>query len=364
MTDKAVLIMAAGTGGHIFPALSIAEALQRQGCTVHWLGTPDGMEAGIVRDRGIPLHCVTVSGLRGKGVMGMLLAPFMILRAMLQVLAVLRTVRPVCTLGMGGYVTGPGGLAAWLYRCPLVIHEQNAIAGFSNRLLRFVANRITESFPGTFAPKAGAVCTGNPVRKDIEALPACRPLAHGGPLHLLVLGGSRGARAINEVVPLAVDAMPASIRPAVWHQAGRDKIALARDAYIRARLALNDGCRVEPFIDDMAQAYAWADLVVCRAGATTVAELSAVGLPSVLVPFPHAVDDHQTANARWLAQAGGAILLPQEKCSAAALSDLLEHYTRNPALLQGMADAARSLARPRAAERVASICMEVCHSNG
>jgi UDP-N-acetylglucosamine--N-acetylmuramyl-(pentapeptide) pyrophosphoryl-undecaprenol N-acetylglucosamine transferase len=265
---------------------------------------------------------------------------------------------------MGGYVTGPGGLAAWLSRRPLVIHEQNAIAGLSNRLLRFVAARVAESFPGTFGASAGAVCTGNPVRADIEALPPARPMAHGGPLRLLVLGGSRGAQTINSTVPLAVSAMRPSIRPAVWHQAGRDKIALARDNYLKADLALNDGCRVEPFIEDMAAAYAWADLVICRAGATTVAELAAAGLPSVLIPFPHAVDDHQSANARWLSQGGAAILLSQQECSGEALAGLLEHYTRNPNLLQAMADAAHGLARPGAADRVASICMEVCRGDG
>ncbi|MEX1196666.1 MAG: undecaprenyldiphospho-muramoylpentapeptide beta-N-acetylglucosaminyltransferase [Pseudohongiellaceae bacterium] len=364
MTEKAVLIMAAGTGGHIFPALSIAESLQRSGCTVHWLGTPEGMEADIVRRNGIPLHCVTVRGLRGKGVAGLLLAPFMVLRAMVQVLRVLRNVRPVCVLGMGGYVTGPGGAAAWLSRRPLVIHEQNAIAGFSNRLLRYIAAAVAESFPGTFGSSARAICTGNPVRADIEVLPAARPMAHGGPLRLLVLGGSRGAEAINNTVPLAVSAMKASGRPAVWHQAGRDKIAIARDNYLKADLALNDGCRVEPFIEDMEKAYDWADLVICRAGATTVAELAAAGLPSVLIPFPHAVDDHQTANARWLSQSGAAILLHQRDCSGEALAELLEHYTNNPGLLHGMADAARSLARPGAADRVASICMEVCRGDG
>lgn len=364
MTEKAVLIMAAGTGGHIFPALSIAEALQRHGCTVHWLGTPDGMEAEIVRRSGIPLHVTTVRGLRGKGPLGLLLAPFMVMKAIAQVLRVLRNVRPVCALGMGGYVTGPGGVAAWLSRRPLVIHEQNAIAGFSNRLLKFIASGVAESFPGTFDSTGRAICTGNPVRADIEALPATRPMAHGGPLRLLVLGGSRGAQAINNSVPLAVHAMSPSMRPAVWHQAGRDKIAIARDNYIKADLALNEGCRVEPFIEDMAKAYEWADLVLCRAGATTVAELAAAGLPSVLIPFPHAVDDHQSANARWLSQAGAAILLPQDECSGEVLAELLEHYTRNPNLLQGMADAARALSRKGAAERVASICMEVCRSDG
>ncbi len=358
MTDRTVLIMAAGTGGHIFPALSIAGELQRKGCTVHWLGTPTGMEVDVVRRQGIPLHTVTVRGLRGKGMTGLLLAPFMVLRAMFQVWGVLRTVRPVCVLGMGGYVTGPGGVAAWSRRYPLIIHEQNAIAGVSNRLLSRLASRVTESFPGTFRERTAAVCTGNPVRSDIEALPAARPLAHGGPLRLLVLGGSRGASAINEQVPLAISAMKPGVRPAVWHQAGRDKIAMARDAYTRAGLALNDGCRVDPFIDDMASAYKWADLVICRAGATTVAELVAAGLPAVLIPFPHAVDDHQTVNGRWLSQAGAAILLPQEQCTTERLSDVLEHHVTHPALLQGMADAARSLSRPRAAERVAAICME------
>lgn len=359
MSERNVLIMAAGTGGHIFPALSIAEELQKRGCIVHWLGTPEGMEGDIVRNRGIPLHRVTVRGLRGKGPAGLLLAPLMVLRATWQVMRILRRLRPVCVLGMGGYVTGPGGVAARLRRLPLVIHEQNAIAGFSNRILARLATRVTESFPDTFRIGSRVVCTGNPVREAIESLPARRPMTHGGPLRLLVLGGSRGAGAINEAVPRAVHELPASRRPAIWHQAGRDKIAMARDAYLRAGLHPGEGCRVEPFIEDMAEAYDWADLVVCRAGATTTAELAAVGLPSVLVPFPHAVDDHQTANASWLSQAGAAILLPQTDCDGPRLSRLLQHYTENPELLQGMADAARALARPGAAGRVARICQEV-----
>jgi UDP-N-acetylglucosamine--N-acetylmuramyl-(pentapeptide) pyrophosphoryl-undecaprenol N-acetylglucosamine transferase len=350
-----VMIMAGGTGGHVFPALAVAAELRERGAEVFWLGTRHGLEAKLVPSAGIKIEWVAVSGLRGKGALVWLLAPWRLLWAALQVLAVMIRQRPVVVLGMGGFVTGPGGVVTWLLRKPLVIHEQNAIAGLTNRLLSPLARRVLEAFPGTFHTKR-VVLTGNPVRRAIAELPAPKQRFAGrsAALRLLVLGGSLGARALNEVVPQAIAQLPSP--PEIWHQAGSRNIDEARDSYRCAGVA----ARVEDFIEDMAAAYAWADLVVCRAGALTVAELAAAGVAAILVPYPHAVDDHQTRNAASLAAAGAAVVVQQRDLTLERLRDLLVSLL-DRARLSAMAQAARCLAQPHAAERVAEQCWEVAH---
>lgn len=365
MTQRTVLIMAAGTGGHIFPALSIARCLQASGVQVEWLGTPAGMENDVLRDTDIALNRLSVNGLRGKGRAALLKAPFMLLRSIWQAVQLLRRVQPCCVLGMGGYVTGPGGIAAWLLRRPLLIHEQNAVAGTSNKLLKPFARRVLEAFPGTFGASSRVVTTGNPVRADIRAMMGESSPAFDGsrPLRLLVLGGSLGAAAINEQVPRALAA--SGLNADVWHQSGRHKDEQTQLHYRTAGLHDSDEqrekYRVVPFIADMAEAYRWADVVLCRAGAGTLAELAVAGLPSILVPYPHAIDDHQSANARWLSDAGAALLLPQSELNAERLAAVLTSLAEQPQQLQGMAQAARAKAIADATEKVSAICMEMCN---
>src|SRR3569832_740373 len=355
-----VMIMAGGTGGHVFPALAVAAELRARGADVFWLGTRRGLEAKLVPNAGIAMEWVSVAGLRGKGVLTLLLAPFQLLRAALQVLAIILRQRPTVVLGMGGFVTGPGGVVTWLLRKPLVIHEQNSIAGMTNRLLAPRAQRVCAAFPGTFKRK-DILHTGNPVRREIAELsaPAQRFAARGGPINLLVLGGSLGARALSEMVPAAVATM--STRPSIWHQTGSRHLDEARAAYERA----GGSARIAPFIDDMAEAYSWADLVLCRAGALTVAELAAAGVGAVLVPYPHAVDDHQSHNAQYLVQAAAALVVQERELTAARLADLLAPLcdaTARPRLT-AMAQAARRLAHTDAAARVAEQCLEVARGS-
>ncbi len=356
--SRPVLIMAAGTGGHILPALAVARLLRERGIPVVWLGTPQGMENRIVPEAGFTLHTIDIGGLRGKGWLTRLQAPFRILFALGQSLELLRKLKPRLVIGFGGYIAGPCGVAARLRDIPLVIHEQNALAGMTNRWLARVANRVLAGYAGAFpaSVKCPVEVVGNPVRADIAALPApkLRMAGRSGRLRLLAVGGSLGAQALNNVVPQALALMNMDDRPEVWHQAGGKLIDAARAAYAEAGLALGDSLRVEPFIEDMAAAYAWADLVLCRAGALTVAELAAAGVGSVLVPFPHAVDDHQTHNAEVLAQAGAAQRIQQRDLSAECLADTLRGMTHARAL--EMACAARAQAQPDAAERVLAAC--------
>ena len=349
-----ILIMAGGTGGHVFPALAVAEKLRAAGAAVVWMGTRRGLEAQVVPEAGLPMEWVRVSGLRGKGWGRRLAAPFMLAFAAVQAGAVIGRVRPRAVLGMGGFVTGPGGLMAWVLRRPLLLHEQNSVAGLTNRLLAPLASQLMEAFPGAFPAARRPLLTGNPVRETIAALPApqSRFAARSGALRILVVGGSLGAKVLNETVPAAIARMAAEHRPTVWHQCGSRHLEAARGAYEAAGV----DARVEPFIADMAEAYGWADLVVCRAGALTVAELAAAGVGAILVPYPHAVDDHQTANARYLAEAGAALLVPQSQLSDERLASLLAAH-RDRKALAAMADRARGLARPDAAERVAELCL-------
>lgn len=349
-----VLIMAGGTGGHIFPGLAVAECLRAQGVPVVWLGAVGGLETRLVPAQQIPLHTVAVGGLRGKGWTTRLLAPLMLLRALAASLAVLHQLKPRSVLSMGGYVAGPGGLAAWLLRRPLLVHEQNRVAGFTNRRLAALAQRVLVGFADAL-PRAQWV--GNPVRAAIAALPepAQRMAGRRDAPRLLVLGGSLGARALNLALPQALARMLPAQRPEVLHQAGTRGLDEARAAYAQAGVQ----ARVVPFIDDMADAYGWADLAICRAGALTLAELAAAGLGALLVPFPHAVDDHQTRNAEVLVVVGAAELMPDAALDAEALALQLSGLLHDRARLLAMASAARTLAKPDAAQVIAAACMEV-----
>jgi len=346
---KTLLVMAGGTGGHIFPGIAVAEVLHAKGWRIVWMGNPDGMEARLIPARGYETAWVRFTALRGKGLLRKLMLPVNLLAGFWQALRQLRRVRPDVVLGMGGYISFPGGMMAVLTGRPLVLHEQNSVAGLANRVLAGVADSVLSGFPQVLK---NARWVGNPVREEIAATapPAQRFAERSGPLRLLVVGGSLGASVLNLTVPQALARIPAGQRPLVTHQAGEKQIDALRAAYRDAGV---DG-ELLPFIDDMAARYAAADLVICRAGALTVAELAAVGVASVLVPFPHAVDDHQTGNARFLSEHGAAILLPQHELSADALAGLLADLNR--ARLLEMACKARELAKPQAAREVAAEC--------
>lgn len=355
MADK-ILIMAGGTGGHVFPALACAQEFKARGYSVEWLGTPRGIENELVPAAGITLNLIDVSGVRGKGLMGLLKAPFQVLRALLQARRIVRKLKPVCVLGMGGYVTGPGGLAARLCGVPLVIHEQNAVAGTSNRLLAPFAARILQAFPGTFANSKKCLTTGNPVRSELF-LETPRESLSNRTARLLVLGGSLGAEPLNKLLPQALAQLPAELRPQVFHQAGKNHAQVTEQRYLELGLEAT----VSPFVTDMARAYAWADLVVCRAGALTVSELAAAGLPALLIPLPHAIDDHQTRNAEYLSRAGAAFLMPQNTTDATALAERLQEVLMSAENLKAMGALARQLALPDATNSVVSTCLEVAH---
>ncbi|WP_124079069.1 undecaprenyldiphospho-muramoylpentapeptide beta-N-acetylglucosaminyltransferase [Pigmentiphaga humi] len=342
------MVMAGGTGGHIMPGLAVAGALRARGWNVVWMGNPDAMEGRLVPPQGIPMAPVRFAGVRGKGPATLLKLPFTLGRAAWQARAALRRHRPDVVLGMGGYVALPGGLMARLRGTPLVVHEQNSVAGMTNRVLARWADKVLTAFPGALPGEL----TGNPVRPEVAAVapPAERYGGRSGPLRVLVVGGSLGAQALNTVVPRAIAALPAELRPQIVHQAGEQHIDALRAAYAEAGVQAD--CRA--FIADMAAAYADADLVVCRSGAMTVAEVCVAGVAALFVPFPHAVDDHQTTNARYLSDAQAGWLKPQRELTAEWLADWLRR--RNRAELAETATRARALAHPLATERIADIC--------
>lgn len=351
-----ILVMAGGTGGHVFPALAVARLLRAVNREVVWLGTRRGIEARLVPVEGLPVEWIDVQGLRGRRPLSWLVAPFKLGRALWQAVTILRRVRPAAVLGCGGFASGPGGLAAWLTGTPLVIHEQNAVAGLTNRCLARFAGTVAEAFPGSFAPAHRAVTTGNPVRHDIAALapPEERFAARSGRRQLLVFGGSQGAAALNRLVPRALALLPADVRPRVLHQSG----APQRESVANLYRQLGVEADVRAFLDDMAGAYGGADLAVSRAGALTVSELAAAGLGAVLVPFPSAVDDHQTRNAGFLVSAGAAVLLPEAGLTAERLAgELAGLLSAGRARPLEMARAARAVAVPDAANRVAQLCL-------
>jgi len=348
---KTLMVIAGGTGGHIMPGLAVADHLRSLGWRIAWMGNPQGMEARLTAERDFLRAWVDFSGLRGKGLVAKLTLPSRLLLAFWQARHQLLRIRPDVVLGMGGYMSFPGGLMAAQLGIPLVIHEQNAVAGLANRVLARLADRVLSGFPDVLA---NGVWLGNPLRADFAQLPppAERLAGRSGPLRLLILGGSLGARPLNETVPRGLALLPADQRPEVVHQCGEQHRASVQTLYA------SEGLRAHcvPFIAEMAEAYAWADLVICRAGAMTIAELAAAGVASVLIPLPHAVDDHQTANARFLANAGAAILLPQQELTPEIIS-LLRNLTREQ-LLQ-MAERARALAKPDATRQVARVCEEL-----
>jgi UDP-N-acetylglucosamine--N-acetylmuramyl-(pentapeptide) pyrophosphoryl-undecaprenol N-acetylglucosamine transferase len=348
---KTLLVMAGGTGGHIMPGLAVAEHLRGQGWQIAWMGNPAGMEAQLTAGRNYEMAWVNFTALRGKGLLRKLLLPFNLLRGFREAWSQLRRVRPDVVLGMGGYISFPGGMMASLRGIPLLLHEQNSVAGLANKVLAGVADRVLTGFPGVM--KKGQ-WVGNPVRPEIAALPVptFRYAQREGPLRVLVVGGSLGAQALNEVLPQTLALIPESERPVVVHQAGEKHLPALESLYLSAGVKAN----CVAFIKDMAGAYDWADLVVCRAGALTVSELAAAGVASLLVPFPHAVDDHQTSNALFLSSAGAAILLPQDQLTAERLAEI-RNLSRHQ--LAQMAEKARELARPDATAVVAQACAEL-----
>jgi len=353
--DRPVMILAGGTGGHIFPGLAVAKALLAQHVPVTWLGAQGGMETRLVPPHGIGIDTISVRGVRGKGALALLAAPWKIFAAVRAAQRVLRERQPRAVISFGGFAAGPGGIAARLAGVPLVVHEQNRAPGMTNRVLARVADQVLTGFPDTF-PAGREEVVGNPVRAEIAAIapPPQRFDGRDGALRLLVLGGSQGARALNAAVPAAVSVLRGSGEFQVRHQCGEKMHADAVAAYAAAGVDAS----IEPFIADMAAAYAWADLVVCRAGALTLAELCAAGVGSVLVPFPQAVDDHQTKNARFLVERGAATLLPQGDDLPAQLATVLKTLGDRADLLR-MAQAARALARPNAAEHVAQVVLRL-----
>ncbi|MDX4952557.1 undecaprenyldiphospho-muramoylpentapeptide beta-N-acetylglucosaminyltransferase [Delftia acidovorans] len=350
--QRTALIMAGGTGGHIFPGLAVAQALRERGWNVRWLGAPGSMESRIVPAQGFPLETIEFSGVRGKGIMTLAFLPMRLLRAFWQALAVVRRVKPDVVVGLGGYISFPGGMMAVLAGKPLVLHEQNSVAGMANKVLASVSHRIFTAFPNVF-PKGRWV--GNPLRQAFTEQPAPeqRFAGRSGPLRLLVVGGSLGARALNEIVPQALALIPADVRPVVLHQSGAAQIDALRANYAAAGVA----AELTPFIDDTARAFAEADVIVCRAGASTVTEIAAVGAAAIYVPFPSAVDDHQTTNARFLVDAGGGWLMQQSALTAQSLAEMLQNMQR--ATLLERAGKAKKMQKTDATAEVVAACEEL-----
>ena len=353
--SSCALVMAGGTGGHIFPGLAVAEALRERGWRVHWLGAPASMEQQLVPPRGFAFEAIDFGGVRGKGALTLALLPLRLLRAFWQSIRVIRRVRPDVLVGLGGYITFPGALMGVALNKPLVLHEQNSVAGLANKLLAGIADRVFTAFPGVLAKARRVQWVGNPLRAEFGQVPdpATRFAGRAGPLRLLVVGGSLGAQALNEVVPKALARLPAERRPVVTHQSGARQIDALRGSYQAAGVEAD----LRPFIDDMAQAYAAADLVICRAGATTVSEIAAVGAAALFVPFPHAVDDHQTANARFLIDQDAGWLIQQADLTPETLSETLQNMER-PALLQCALNA-KSMQKLSATREIVAACEEL-----
>ena len=352
--QKRLLVIAGGTGGHVFPALAVAKTLAQQGWRILWVGTPDRMEASLVPQHGFDIQYIDIQGIRGNGIKRLIRAPFKILSAILQSRKIIRHFQPDAALGMGGFVSGPAGIAAWLQGVPLILHEQNAVPGFTNKVLARFASATLTAFPCTL-PKATAV--GNPVRSALVALHH-KPLKKiHSPLRILVVGGSLGAQIFNDILPEAVKRLKdQGYSVEVWHQVGKHNDINVIQSYELHQVSAQS--KVMAFIDDMAAAYAWADIAICRAGALTVSELAVIGMPSILVPLPHAVDDHQSYNARTLEQVNASILMPQSHFSAYSLSEALAGLCERPQDLQAMQQAAKSIATLDAAEQVAQICQQ------
>ncbi len=359
-----ILIIAGGTGGHIFPALAVADALADRDVEVHWLGSNRGLERQLIAHR-YPITYLSIKGIRGKNIFKKLLVSVQLLKAVFQVLRLMRKIRPNMVLGMGGYVSGPGCFAAWVLRIPLVIHEQNSIAGFTNRMLAKFADEILEAFPRSFPSSIHAKTIGNPLRQSITNIenPKQRNIGRRDQLRILVLGGSQGARVINKVMVNTFKEFSEKHKLAIWHQTGKKDFETVKNEYLalaqqnKTQENKVEENKVEAFIDDVEKAYAWADLIICRSGALTVSEIAAVGVASVLVPYPYAVDDHQWYNGRYLEEAGAAILIRQVQLNSNRLTEILSDYLKNPGKLLWMAEAARNQAKPDALQQAVAACV-------
>ena len=355
--------MAAGTGGHVFPALAIAQQLQNKNVNVEWLGTPQGMENSLLATSAIPLHRISVKGLRGIGILRWLGAPFMLLIAFVQSINVIRRVKPNCILGMGGFICGPAGLAAKVLRKPLVIHEQNAVPGMTNSYLAKYSRKVFESFPNTFAKNIDAEFTGNPLRAEIlSAAKSGVRKANSGEFNVMILGGYQGALAINKVIPEVAANWTGQIKLVIRHQTGSANLKETIELYEKLDQQVGASLVVEPFINDMASAYQWADIVICRSGASTVSELAALGLPSILIPYPYHKDQQQLLNAKWLERKGAASIIQQSEFSAKTVLPILLSLSANPPQLTEIGNKARELACLNAAEIISSFCLEVANA--
>ena len=356
---KHVLIAAGGTGGHIYPALAVADYLREKGVKVTWVGTEKGLEHRVVPAANIPLEIISISGLRGKGLLNLIFVPMKLILAVAQVIKIFIRVKPDAVLGMGGFVSGPCGLAAYLLRKPLYLHEQNAIPGLTNKFLSHFATTVMQAFPNSFKGKKNIIAMGNPIRKEISeiAIPEIRMAEREDNIRILIIGGSLGAQALNENVPKALSEITKSLQANVWHQTGKNKLDATLQNYKKAKVE----AKVTEFIENMAAAYEWADLVICRAGALTISELANAGLAAILVPYPYAVDDHQTANAKYLTNAGAAILIQQDQLVPTLKDTLTEVLQTGRTKLIEMAKAARELSKPNATQIVAEICLGVSH---
>ena len=351
---KTLLVMAGGTGGHIFPGIAVADELKAQGWKIHWLGTADRMEAKIVPEHGYDISFINISGLRGKKLLTMLVMPFKLLRSLIQARRVIKTVKPDVVLGMGGYASAPGGVAAWILGKPLILHEQNAVAGMSNRVLAKIANKVLSAFPNAFDHKTQHQVVGNPLRSEIVELDHSVPEQPASSKKVLVIGGSLGARVLNDVVPQALKQIKLQ-HIDVWHQTGAGNEEQVIKNYEKYA-SLGERVKVSEFIDDMAAAYLWADVVICRAGALTVSELAMAATPAVFVPLPHAVDDHQTKNALYLVSRGAAKLLKQNEFNGTTLAQMLNSLFISDSVIQKMSRAAHDAAHADATSKVAQIC--------
>ena len=355
MKNKRALIVAGGTGGHVFPGLAIANELQDRDYLVHWLGTLNGIESTLVPKNGIELHTIPIDGVRGKGIKGYLLAPVKIIQSTLMAYKVIKSFGPSMVFGLGGYVAGPAGLASKIARIPLFIHEQNAIAGSTNKILARFASKVFTAFPNILG---SSIWIGNPIRKELENLNNHTFTLDmvNQKVNVLVLGGSRGAQAINEIMPKALRHLN-NEKISVWHQTGKNK----KDTTVELYKDVVCENRVEEFIDDMSQAYSWSHIVVCRAGALTVSELAAVGVGSVLIPFPYAIDDHQTHNAKFLEDAGAAILVQQSDITLESFVSILQDLIDNPKKIEAMAKQAKSKAKLGVAKKIVDACEDACN---
>lgn len=353
--QRTLLVMAGGTGGHIFPGIAVAKYLQTQGWNIHWLGTAKRMEATLVPQHGFEISFINIAGMRNKSFFTLLKTPFKLLQSVLQSMTVIRKVKPDVVLGMGGYASAPGGVAAWLMGKPLVLHEQNAVAGMSNRYLAYLASKVLSAFPNAFKIGVKPEVVGNPLRKEIVEIGLNFNEQNTIDKKVLVIGGSLGAQILNEQVPQAIKQLK-GLNFQVWHQTGKNNLEVVQEQYQASDLT-EDSYKVTEFIDDMAQAYQWADVVICRAGALTVSELAMVGKPAIFIPLPHAVDDHQTKNAQYLVDHGAAKLLPQNDLTSMKIAQMLNSIFVSDKMVKTMSKAAHEAAYIDATEQVANACL-------